>query len=237
METDKQDDQGAGPDLSEVAKKHLEKTALRQKQFAEIGRVSASGTVEYFTGYDAVTCFHAGALSKGISYIGRVSDNPPADVLVGRRNVIDEEVNKELFLLLDKVIANGGAISLEQRAEMLDHIVDSVYVLMGLAVNFGLPFDLGFQIVQQANMKKLFMEGAPIFREDGKLMKPEGWEEQYNPEKLLWEAVFACFKLEQSQKPQVQNNLPDPKGTEGNDNAIAASETPQSFLVPSEQKK
>lgn len=188
--------------------------AIRMEQANLINQVSPSGSISYHTQYDAVTMFHCGALCKGVSYIGKMTENPPVDVLAGRKTIIVEEVMGELIPLLDKIIENGGAFSLEQRAEMLDHIVDSVYVLMGLGINLALPYDVGFGIVHEANMQKLFMAGAPVFREDGKLLKPEGWEEKWNPSKRLWQACYKAYELDmKAYHPLKANNLPDPKGT------------------------
>ena len=41
----------------------------------------------------------------------------------------------------------------------------------------GVRPDKGFEIVNNANMAKLFPDGKPRFREgDGKILKPEGWQ-------------------------------------------------------------
>jgi predicted HAD superfamily Cof-like phosphohydrolase len=43
-----------------------------------------------------------------------------------------------------------------------------------------------FEIVQAANMEKLWPDGKPHFREDGKVIKPEGWQP---PEPKLKELI------------------------------------------------
>ena len=67
-----------------------------------------------------------------------------------------------------------------------DALTDQLYFIFGSFVQMGVkPFNL-FKIVQRANMGKLFPDGKPHYREsDGKIIKPEGWEENYAPEPRL----------------------------------------------------
>lgn len=66
----------------------------------------------------------------------------------------------------------------EDALELLaDGLVDLVYVVIGTAIAFGIPFDECWKEVQRTNMAKTDPKtGGPIYREDGKLLKPEGWE-------------------------------------------------------------
>lgn len=169
-----------------------------------MSRILPSGNVGYFTHFDCVAGFCAAACGKGGSFIGTIEDNTPTEVLVSRRGFIDEEVNKELFPLLDKIIANGGS-SLEQKAELLDHISDSIYVLVGLAVNMGLPLDNAFQLVHAANMSKVIgslVPNGPVFDENGKIVKPEGWTA---PDKKIWDLCFWLY----SQRVKQPTNGPE----------------------------
>lgn len=54
---------------------------------------------------------------------------------------------------------------------LADAICDLVYVLVGTAVSYGIPFDRCFAEVQRSNMSKLGEDGKPIVREDGKILK------------------------------------------------------------------
>lgn len=56
-----------------------------------------------------------------------------------------------------------------------DAIADLVYVACGMAVAYGIPLNQVWDAVQKANMEKLGPNG-PIYREDGKVLKPEGWQ-------------------------------------------------------------
>lgn len=63
-----------------------------------------------------------------------------------------------------------------------DAIIDSMYILLGTAYEFGLSdrLVLLFDEVHRSNMSKIGPDGKAIFREDGKILKPE----TYSPPKL-----------------------------------------------------
>lgn len=54
---------------------------------------------------------------------------------------------------------------------ILDAICDSIYVLIGLALQFGFDLDGAFHEVHRSNMSKLGEDGKPIKRDDGKVLK------------------------------------------------------------------
>lgn len=55
-----------------------------------------------------------------------------------------------------------------------DALADIIYIACGTAVSYGIPLDKVFEEVHRSNMAKL-VDGKPIYREDGKVLKPEGW--------------------------------------------------------------
>lgn len=58
-----------------------------------------------------------------------------------------------------------------------DALADLAYVVIGTAVAHGLTrFGDIFDEVHRSNMSKLGEDGKPIIRDDGKVMKPDGWE-------------------------------------------------------------
>lgn len=59
--------------------------------------------------------------------------------------------------------------------EMIDALCDLIYVANGSAVSMGIDLAPFFQDVHEANMRKLGPDGKPVVREDGKVIKPEGW--------------------------------------------------------------
>lgn len=79
-----------------------------------------------------------------------------------RVNLIKEEV-QELLLRRDDPL------------EVVDALADIVYVCYGMAVEMGVDLDAVVGVVHDANMAKLGEDGKPIYREDGKILKPEGW--------------------------------------------------------------
>jgi len=58
--------------------------------------------------------------------------------------------------------------------EIADALADLIYIACGTAVSYGIPLDKIYDEVHRSNMSKL-VNGKPIYREDGKVMKPEGW--------------------------------------------------------------
>jgi predicted HAD superfamily Cof-like phosphohydrolase len=62
--------------------------------------------------------------------------------------------------------------------DQTDALLDIIYYVLDRAVAHGMNLDPHFDIVHAANMRK-FPDGVAIRRDDGKVMKPEGW---YGPE-------------------------------------------------------
>jgi predicted HAD superfamily Cof-like phosphohydrolase len=62
--------------------------------------------------------------------------------------------------------------------ETLDSFADQLYILIGSIVKHGMQDMIipAFELVHENNMRKLGPDGKPIFREDGKIIKPEGFE-------------------------------------------------------------
>jgi len=61
-------------------------------------------------------------------------------------------------------------------AEQADALVDAIYYICDTAVRHGMNLDRVFDIVHGANMQKV-VDGRVIRRDDGKIMKPEGWQD------------------------------------------------------------
>ena len=61
--------------------------------------------------------------------------------------------------------------------EVLDALVDQMYILIGTVLKHGLEdkFEEAFDLIHQNNMNKLGPDGKPIYRADGKIIKPEGF--------------------------------------------------------------
>ena len=59
--------------------------------------------------------------------------------------------------------------------QIADALADMIYIACGTAVAYGIPLDKVFAEVHRSNMAKLGTNGKPIYREDGKVMKPANW--------------------------------------------------------------
>ena len=57
-----------------------------------------------------------------------------------------------------------------------DALADLVYVCFGAAIEAGIDLNLVLREVHRSNMAKLDADGKPIYREDGKVAKPTGWQ-------------------------------------------------------------
>lgn len=67
------------------------------------------------------------------------------------------------------------AMELEDPAQIAKESVDLAVTVLGTSAEYGLPFDEVWAEVHRSNMAKLGADGHPILREDGKVLKPEGW--------------------------------------------------------------
>lgn len=86
---------------------------------------------------------------------------PPEYVKRLRKNLIKEEIGETL-----------NAMEYNDMVEMADGIVDSIVVLIGTAIMYGIDIRRIWNIIHKTNMAK---KGG-ILREDGKLLKPNGWQ-------------------------------------------------------------
>ncbi len=60
--------------------------------------------------------------------------------------------------------------------EMIDALVDILVFVYGAANSMGVDLEPFFCEVHRSNMAKIGPEGEIIRREDGKVLKPEGWQ-------------------------------------------------------------
>ena len=83
--------------------------------------------------------------------------------LILRMRLLEEEFNEYLESEIEDDLEN-----------IAKELADIIYIVCGTAVSYGIPLDRVFDAVHQSNMAKL-VDGKPIRREDGKILKPEGW--------------------------------------------------------------
>lgn len=97
-----------------------------------------------------------------------------------RENLILEEAyeylaaSKKLRELLNDDEVLNVEESLEVFADVVDSIVDILYVVYGTANAFGIDLDMFFNEVHEANMSKV-SSGTVNFDAAGKVTKPDGW--------------------------------------------------------------
>lgn len=68
--------------------------------------------------------------------------------------------------------------------EIADALGDMIYLICGAALSYGIPLDAVLAEIQRSNMTKLDDNGKPIYREDGKVMKSNNFEEPNIPQIL-----------------------------------------------------
>lgn len=99
------------------------------------------------------------------------------DVLKLRDKLIAEETLEVHGAVEELRNARSPEELLEAKAHLLKELADLLYVTFGFAELFNLPLDEAFVEVHLNNMSKLGPSGKPIRREDGKVLKPEGFKE------------------------------------------------------------
>ena len=96
---------------------------------------------------------------------------------VGQSPLIPEDYNERdlrINLLEEEFKEYMNAEEKNDITEIADALADIIYIACGTAVSYGIPLDKLFAEVHRSNMAKL-VDGKPLYREDGKVMKPEGW--------------------------------------------------------------
>lgn len=90
-----------------------------------------------------------------------------------RYNWMLEEINE--FLEADEIV------------EQADAMIDVMYFALGTLVEMGVEPDRLFEIVQEANMSKLWPDGKPHYNSEGKTIKPSTW---IDPHEKLKEEIL-----------------------------------------------
>ena len=97
--------------------------------------------------------------------------------LVGEKPELPDSKERTLRmkLLAEEMYEYTAAENDNDIVEIADALADIIYIACGTAVAYGIPLDDVFEEVHASNMAKL-VDGKPIYREDGKVLKPEGWK-------------------------------------------------------------
>lgn len=94
------------------------------------------------------------------------------DRAIKRYNWMKEEIDE--FLEANEIV------------EQADAMIDVIYFALGTLVEMGVRPAKLFEIVQEANMSKLWEDGKPHYAVDGKTIKPKTW---VDPHPRLEEAI------------------------------------------------
>jgi len=64
--------------------------------------------------------------------------------------------------------------------EQADAMIDNIYFALGTLVELGILPEPIFDIVQNANMSKIWEDGKLHYKPDGKVMKPINWKDPHD---------------------------------------------------------
>ena len=80
-----------------------------------------------------------------------------------------------LELTIDEVAKREAAEMKVDPVEVIDALGDMLYLIVGAFVALGVPFEKVLREIHASNMSKLWADGKPVKREDGKVMKGENF--------------------------------------------------------------
>ena len=109
--------------------------------------------------------------------------HPTSDVPV---SLTEDRAKKRYAWMLEEINEFLDAVKEQDVVEQADAMIDTIYFALGTLVEMGVQPGILFDIVQHANMSKLWPDGKPHYNEMGKVIKPEGWE---NPHPKLQLAI------------------------------------------------
>lgn len=109
--------------------------------------------------YEDVKTFHELVIGEATPPCPKIISKNKRDLRV---KLIKEEIDETINAILSNDIE-----------EIADGIVDSIVVLIGTALVYGIDIRPVWDEIHKTNMAK----AGGAFRDDGKLLKPEGWKE------------------------------------------------------------
>jgi predicted HAD superfamily Cof-like phosphohydrolase len=94
---------------------------------------------------------------------------------VGKGNT--DQFNMYLKLIEEEAEELNQAIIAKDRVEMLDALIDMLVVTVGALHSMGVDAEGAWNEVMRTNFAKIDLDtGKVCKREDGKVLKPEGWK-------------------------------------------------------------
>lgn len=80
-----------------------------------------------------------------------------------------------MSLILEELEEFSTALETKDILGVIDALGDLAYVVYGAALEFGIDLNRAIAIIHESNMSKLGIDGQPIRREDGKILKGPGF--------------------------------------------------------------
>ena len=116
-------------------------------------------------------------MKNQINQVARFNEAFGQKIAIQPTNISPEEAELRFNLQQEELDEYKQATQEGNIVEILDSLVDQAYILCGTILQHGLQdvFEEAFNLVHQNNMSKLGEDGKPILREDGKILKPEGY--------------------------------------------------------------
>lgn len=96
---------------------------------------------------------------------------------LAKHQMTDEELEERIKFILEEVHELQDAQHLENTVEIIDALIDIVYVVMGIAALKGINWQAHWNEVHQANLRKRPGKNPSRPNMTYDLIKPEGWKE------------------------------------------------------------
>jgi predicted HAD superfamily Cof-like phosphohydrolase len=98
-------------------------------------------------------------------------------------------------LLMEEFDEFTRALEARNMTECADALADIIYVAIGTALELGIPLAECWDEVQASNMAKIDpVTGKVVRREDGKILKPKGWQAP-DIEGIIMDAILKGIDL------------------------------------------
>lgn len=78
-------------------------------------------------------------------------------------------------LIFEELCEFADAVKDEDIVEVADSLGDLIYVIVGAALEYGIPLDEVVSEIHRSNLSKLDEDGKPIYNEMGKVMKGKNY--------------------------------------------------------------
>ena len=109
-------------------------------------------------------------------FLKACSQEPSHKTISLYHDLVKEETGELEDAMASFNAAETEAEIIQAKADALDAICDSIWVLIGLSQMMELPLERGWDEVAISNLRKIDAELGRVQRdENGKIMKPEGW--------------------------------------------------------------